>query len=173
MIFKIGDKIVRTKQPTSRIALGKTFEVLGVHKDKVYIKTTTGCMWSHAEFYDKASETEQPEMNTTPKPAPAAAGIQLTTEELEAMLTEARAREQQAAERAELDASLQGAIELAEATKHLLERIRNVRVLGNPQCSRSALLAKYRHELTPLAEVYGCTIVPVGDLSEATVAIAE
>jgi len=55
---------------------------------------------------------------------------------------------------------------LASGTGYLLAEIKAM-VAGTGKAAPRTILATYRHELTPLAETYGYTLVPVGDHSEA------
>jgi len=55
---------------------------------------------------------------------------------------------------------------LASGNGYLLIEIKAM-VEGTRKPAPRTILATYRHELTPLAETYGYTLVPVGDHSEA------
>lgn len=176
-LVKVGDRLRRARYPTRRCNLDDIVEVQAVHvsrKDSVLVFVTfpgeANARWSNLNLYEPVNQTEESSVNPTTPKLP---NMPFTVEQLEQMLIDARLRDQQAAEKAALAARLQYHKELAAATVELLGRLHIVLIGGHQSASRSADLVKFRSELLPLAELYGCTIIPVGDLSEATIAIKE
>lgn len=114
-----------------------------------------------AELYERAAAAEQAEEAATLARAEAA--------EAEALrVAEAQAK---ADARAALVASLKRDADLAKATSSLIGAI-GALLLGQPsEDTLSSLMAEFRTELQPLANVYGCKIVLVGNKTKATLVV--
>ena len=94
------------------------------------------------------------------------APVQLTSAQLTEAAEVAAIGEAKAAELKAFNERIDYERDLAEATALLVVSIRRLRTAG--ECSAYPTFARFRKELSPLAETYGVKIVLVGDKSKAT-----